>query len=279
TREYVLGDIVHTNPNYVKRTRFNYKDPSYAAFAESMENRSSMLYTGANDGMLHAFDAVTGEEEWDYIPGMIMPELWRLADREYTHRYFVDGIITVADICTNVNAATKECTSSTDWRTILIGGLGKGGCGYYALDVTDPNQPKSLWEVDSTKENFGDLGFTYGNPQVVKNKEGKWVVIFTSGYNNYPGGCSANSGDGNGHLYVVDAATGAFISKTSTTVNGQAVGSTTTPSGLAKVNAWINDPSDPVADRVYGGDLLGNVWRFDFDDNYAPSGKESRLLG
>src|SRR5690606_26784432 len=109
-------------------------------------------------------------------------------------------------------------------------------------------------------------------------KEGKWVVIFASGYNNYPGGCSANSGDGNGHLYVVDAATGAFISKTSTLVNGQAVGTTSTPSGLAKVNAWINDPADPVADRVYGGDLRGNVWRFDFDDNYAPAGKEARLL-
>src|SRR5690606_28145317 len=117
---YVLGDIVHTNPNYVKRTRFNYKDASYAAFAASMEDRSSILYTGANDGMLHAFDAVTGKEEWAYIPGMIMPELWRLADRDYTHRYFDDGIITVADICTHVNAATTECTTSSDWRTILI---------------------------------------------------------------------------------------------------------------------------------------------------------------
>ncbi len=278
SREYALGDIVHTNPNYVKRTRFNYSDPSYAGFAASMEDRGSMLYTGSNDGMLHAINAENGKEEWAYIPGMIMPDLWRLADRDYTHRYFVDGIITVADVCTNVHAATGNCVSSSDWKTILIGGLGKGGCGYYALDVTNPDQPKSLWEVDAEQQNFGDLGFTYGNPQVVKNKEGKWVVIFSSGYNNYPSGCSATKGDGNGHLYVVDAATGALISKISTTVGGQAVGSTSTPSGLAKVNAWVDNPTNPVADRVYGGDLLGNVWRFDFDDNYAPNGTEARLL-
>src|SRR5690606_21197361 len=122
--------------------------------------------------------------------------------------YFADGPLTVADICTNVNAGTKLCQSDEYWRTILIGGLNKGGCGNYALDVTNPNEPQPLWEVSADSPNMQNLGFSYGNPVVAKNKEGKWVVMFSSGYNNIPNGCTADKGDGNGHIYVLDAESG-----------------------------------------------------------------------
>lgn len=282
-RDHVLGDIVHSNPEYVKFARFNYADPRYQEFKAGMVNRKPQIYVGSNDGMLHAFDATTGEEKWAYVPGMVMPNMWRLADRNYQHRYFIDGPITVSDICTNVDPVSKQCASKESWKTILVSGMGKGGCGYFALDITNPDEPVGMWEISSSTPGMQNMGFSYGNPLITMNKEGKWVVIFSSGYNNIPGNtaCAGGNGDGNGHVYVVGATDGNLITSIPTLIaNGDGTsspaGTTATPSGLGKLNVWIKDPTVPVGDRVYGGDLLGNVWRVDFDNNYAHS-KSVRL--
>ena len=148
------------------------------------------------------------------------PNLFRLADNNYpnNHRYYVDGSPESADVYIN-----------GDWRTILVGGLNKGGRGYYALDITDPADPQVLWEFCSDAalcaKSDADLGYTYGNPVITKRpSDGKWVVIFTSGYNN------VSPGDGKGYFYVVDAADGTLLNKVGTNV-----GDTTTPSGLARI--------------------------------------------
>jgi type IV pilus assembly protein PilY1 len=143
-------------------------------------------------------------------------------------------------------------------------GLNAGGKGFYALDVTDPAHPKALWNF--TNANDADLGLSFGNPVITKRRDGTWVVAVTSGYNN-------TTGDGKGHLYLLNANTGALILKLSTNVGDKA-----TPSGLAKINAWIDSTTDNTAKRFYGGDLLGNVWRFDTDDRIAPAGNEALLL-
>jgi type IV pilus assembly protein PilY1 len=213
--------------------------------------------------MLHAIkvsddvsDTSGGTELWAYVPSMVMSSMYLLADTNYEsrHRFFVDGAPVVSDI-----------HDGTKWRTILVGGLGKGGRGYYALDVTDPTSPKALWEFTDS-----DLGYTYGNPVITKNKAGKWVVMFTSGYNN------VNPGTGRGYLYVVDALTGTLVDSASKIDTG--VGDTGTPSNLGKINVWVDDDKVGVAARAYGGDMLGNVWRFDFDNNLSPGGKEATLL-
>jgi type IV pilus assembly protein PilY1 len=146
------------------------------------------------------------------------------------------------------------------WKTILVGGLNAGGRGYYALDITDPTAPQLLWEFTTTAGNGStkddDLGYSYGNPVITAKADGTWVVLLTSGYNN------TSPGDGQGYLYVLNAGTGAIISKI-----GTGVGSTTTPSGLAKISAWNDAPSSNRATYVYGGDLLGNVWRFDINSS------------
>jgi len=199
-----------------------------------------------------------------------MPHLKRLADSPYTHRYYTDGSPTLGDVC--FGQGPGDCPSQTNWRTILVGGANAGGRGYYALDVTDPDNPKALWEVRggegttclSTAEanggSFGEdcnIGLTYGNPLIVKRKsDGKWVVLFTSGYNN------VSPGDGKGYLYVVDAQTGMILQRLGTNA-----GSTAAPSGLGRINAWVDDATnDNTAKAVYGGDLLGNLWRFQFDN-------------
>lgn len=256
-----MGDIVNGAPVYVKQSPMKFSDAGYSAFAATQ--RPGVLYVGANDGMLHAIkvvnadntvDSTSGTELWAYVPSMVMSNMYLLADAAYEskHHFFVDGAPVVGDI-----------HDGTRWRTILVGGLGKGGRGYYALDITNPEAPQLLWEFTN-----GDLGYSYGNPLITKNKHGTWVVMFSSGYNN------VSPGDGKGYLYVLDAVTGTGIDKIPTTA-----GDTGTPSNLGKINAWVDDDKLNVAARVYGGDMLGNVWRFDFDDNLAPSGKESVLLG
>jgi len=246
-REHLLGDIVGSEAVYVQAPPWNYADNGYAAFKtlhKTTTPRTAMIYIGANDGMLHAFTESTGEEAWAYIPLMLMPTLHKLADKNYptAHQYFVDGTPVMGDIC------TTDCTAAAVWKTILVGGLNNGGRGYYALDITDPATPKAMWEFTDS-----NLGYTFGNPIITKLKDGTWVVIISSGYNN------VSPGDGLGRLYVLNADTGALIRSIST-----GAGSTTTPSGLSRITAWANFPdSNNTAQRVYGGDLLGNLWRFD----------------
>ena len=120
-----------------------------------------------------------------------------------------------------------------------------------------------MWEFSDT-----NLGLTFGNPEITKLKDGTWVVLVASGYNN------VSPGDGVGRLYVLNAQTGAIIRTIST-----GVGSTTTPSGLAKIRAWVdNATSDNTTLRVYGGDLLGNVWRFDVNGDVGAAGFDAQLL-
>jgi type IV pilus assembly protein PilY1 len=251
-RIYVLGDLVGSRPMYVRDPRRAYGDPvnpSYFDFKVANTKRRAVVYIGGNDGMLHAFDANTGAESWAYVPRTMLPHLYKLADTAYatSHRYYLDGSPTVADV-----------VISNTWRTILIGGFNAGGRGFYALDITNPDSPRALWEIcnDSAlcSVTDADMGLSFGNPVVTKRaSDGRWVALLTSGYNNVGGG------DGRGYLYVVDVGTGAILDKVAT-----GAGSATNPSGLAKITAWARDPdTDNTTQYVYGGDLLGNVWRFD----------------
>ncbi|MGH8712187.1 MAG: pilus assembly protein, partial [Burkholderiales bacterium] len=142
-RVHILGDIVNAEAVYVRQPVFNYFDQGYTTYKSTQVSRPGTLYVAANDGMLHALDANTGSERWAYIPSMVMPNMWKLANVDYSsnHFYFVDGTPTTGDIC------TSNCsTSSATWATILVGGLNAGGRGYYAMDITDPLNPKALWE-------------------------------------------------------------------------------------------------------------------------------------
>jgi type IV pilus assembly protein PilY1 len=200
----------------------------------------------------------------------MLPDLYRLADKEYAtkHHYFVDGTPVVGDICPT--SPTTACTTGAAWKTILVGGFNKGGRGYYALDITNPAAPKALWEFTND-----DLGYTYGNPKIAKLKDGTWAVFITSGYNNVSGTPDASYlGDGVGRLYVLNAATGAIIRTIST-----GVGDTFTPSGLAHIAVRVtNATTDNTALAVYGGDLLGHLWRFDVNNDLGASGYDAQLL-
>lgn len=223
SRKSLLGDIIHSSPVFVDNQR-------------SGTARAQTVFVGANDGMLHAFDATNGQEIFAYVPNLLIgSNLTALSDPAYTHRYFADGPIIVSDY------------GLTPGKQILVASLGYGGKGLFALDVTNPKS----FSATNVKWEFGndaDLGLVIGEMLLAKLNNGKTAVIFGNGY---------NSTNEHAVLFVVDLDTGALIQKIDTGVGSA--------NGLSAVRGWDND-GNGTTDYVYAGDLQGNLWKFDLSD-------------
>jgi len=253
-RTFVLGDIVDTQPVFMKKPSFSYLDAGYASFKTgTASSRRPVVFVSAQDGMLHAINADTaavtmngapvasGEELWAFMPSDAMQSVKVLADVNYAHRFFVDGQITIGDV--NFGA------SDSDWHTILVAGQGSGGSSYFALDVTDPLSPKFLWEFSHS-----GLGKSISPAVISKLPGGEWAVLFTSGY---------NSADGEGLLFALNPSTGALKSGFPIS-NGSGTGAS--PSNLGKLAVWADEPQrNNTAQYVYAGDTNGDLWRFDLN--------------
>jgi len=251
----ILGDIVNSTAAYVADTNYGLNvlpeelgGDSYTGWRTTVgAERQPMVYVGANDGMLHAFDALEGIERWAYIPSTVFPYLHELTDPNYTHRYFVDGSPQTIDAYYAFGGGnTKE------WRSVLVGTLGGGGPGIFALDVTDPDDFDAnhvLWERTDYRDS--DFGVSLTEPSVVAMNDGEFRVIFSNGY---------NSGSNKAVLYIVDLASGNIVKTIETpasTNNG--------PNGLS-TPVVVDIDGNRTADIIYAGDLLGNLWKFDVRD-------------
>jgi type IV pilus assembly protein PilY1 len=257
-RSLFLGDIVDANLVAVAAPTMSYADgtnPGYSAFKTLYAARNTMVYAAANDGMLHGFDGTAGTETFAYVPSAVyqgptgtplVNGLQQLGNPNYVHHFYVDATPLATDI--DLNHTGGNTTGSPNWHTVLIGGLGKGGKSYYAIDVTNPAGMSSesavasdvMWEfTDST------MGYSFGLPTVVKTTQYGWVVVLTSGYDN---------SDGYGYLYLVNPTNGTLLQKIKTPIPS---------SGLAQATAFLPDATDYTADSVYVGDLNGQLWRFD----------------
>ncbi|OGB26408.1 MAG: hypothetical protein A3I66_00895 [Burkholderiales bacterium RIFCSPLOWO2_02_FULL_57_36] len=289
-RAHLMGDTVNAEPLVVREPDRNYIDAGYASYKSTKSNRARIIVQPANDGMVHAFNSLTGVEEWAYVPNLLISNSrdpnssstsllnTRTRKVNFNHYFLLDGTPVVGDI-DFANSGTVGVTT-TDWGTIVVGGLGKGGRGYYALDVTatiptgvtnsakESNAatkalwefPRSITDTDDRNAAFLNMGYSFGKPIIVKTETKGWVVLVSSGYNN--GTNSGESGgDGLGHLYVLNAKTGDLIKDIPTTgCNGTP---TTHPCGLSSINAYVETKDiNNTVEMVYGGDLYGNVWRF-----------------
>ncbi len=280
-RSGALGDISNAQSAIVgppSRPYSDITDPSYSTYVTANATRATQIVAAANDGMVHVFDAgpvtspVTaggGNEIYAFMPKALFRGTAGAAATEdttaiqaltyqdggvpiYKHHMYVDSSPRVGDV--------DFGNGTGNWHTIVVGGLGKGGNSYYALDASSASAAdetlaasKVLWEWTDPS---GDLKYTYGRPVITKTRAYGWVVIVTSGYNNV---------SGVGKLYFLKASDGTLLKTMST-----GVGTAGNPSGLAQIHAFVKDFRNQIAEQVYGGDLLGNMWRFNvFDPNPA----------
>jgi len=233
---WFLGDIVHSTPVVVGAPASYQVTPEYQAFYEHNINRRKMVYVGANDGMLHAFDAQGGQELWAFVPEFALPKFAAMADSGYCHTYTCDQTSTVKDVLLN-----------GIWRTVLVSNGREGGANVFALDITDPEAPRFLWE--STAPN--DISFLA--EVEIAQVGGRPVVLVGSGLDVV---------GGEAYLYVFDLEDGNLI--------GERLLSRQNARNKASRPAIVDRTLDGEVDLVYISDMAGDVWRFATNDSYDP---------
>lgn len=276
TRTTVLGDIVNSAPvvtspvdDYGYRSlrgtsADSYDTYNYAGYLETKKSRAPMVYAGANDGMLHAFNGNTGVEEFAYIPATARGHMGNLLfpykaedrnDQVFQHRYYVDGPVTVSD-----------AHYGGSWKTVLIGTAGAGGRSVFGFNVSNATNFAAgnvLWELSDQVANTtirDNIGHVLGKPLVVPVKVGNtvsWKAIFGNGY---------GSINGRAALFVVDVATGA-ATVIQASENDAALPASNGLGNIVILDRYAGSTdtkgTDGYADTVYGADQNGAVWKFD----------------
>ncbi len=285
----VLGDIVNSSPLRVSGAMYRGTaadelegtTSEYAKFIESQMKNAEMIYVGANDGMLHAFRADTGAEEFAFIPTALRGTLNVLTAPKYgqkdgtPHRYYVDGTPVASDVF-----------FGGAWHKVLVGSLGAGGRAIFALDITDPTKPKLLWEFGTPENSNQDtpqnsnMGNSLAQPTIARlnnppgeNAKGKWVALVPNGYQ------GGNSSTGNASLFVIDIANGELIKELvldGGMTTAEKAAALPLGNGLSRATG-IDNNRDGMVDLAYAGDLAGNMWRFDLRSSDANAWTAQKL--
>ncbi|MDQ3189047.1 MAG: PilC/PilY family type IV pilus protein [Pseudomonadota bacterium] len=280
----ILGDIVASTPLYSKGADHGYlRKPAGSVVLPLASPQGSTLYPayvtakrttrtpvaifGANDGMLHVLDArvgqaTSGREVFAFVPRSLYFTLSDLTSPAYAHRFYVDGPVIESDVFTPPTHPTPNV-----WKTIAIGTTGAGAAGVFAIDVTSPQSGFSaanvLWDIVPSEHVSAAVVSDLGNvlqPGFVAsvkdnsapNGAGRFVYMVGNGY---------DSVSQQATLFVFDVFTGSLIKAIQT-----GVGSGANPNGLGGITPVFDASRNVVA--VYGGDKLGNMWKFDFSSPY-----------
>ena len=282
TRSSLLGDIVNSGVAYSGVPTTSIADSGYAAFYAANAARTKAVFVGANDGMLHAFNALTGDELFAYIPSWLGSKLSALTVPSYVtnHQSYVDGTPTVSEALVDPGGTGGTPT----WKTVLVAGTGAGGQGVFALDVTNPSAFSAsnvMWEF--THADDPDMGNVTGRPQILKLRTSaygaatttyKWFAVVGGGVNSYVG--SSGYGTGYPALFLLDLGKpvgtawtlGTNYFKISLPVNGDlaflASGTLTATNATGLINFKADLGSAREVTHMFMGDLHGQLWKLDF---------------
>jgi type IV pilus assembly protein PilY1 len=263
-RTHVLGDIIFSNPAYVAAPSANNLSSSYLTFAGAHASRPPVIYVGADDGMLHAFDAATGNERFAYIPRGVYANTINLVSPFYNarHQFFVDGSPQVADV---------QFSDST-WHSVLFGNEGAGGKSIFAIDVTDPstiNTETALANNVMWDFTHFDMGLGFANP-VLANTNAGTLLFVGNGY---------DSTNEKPFLYALNPQTGATVIKVDLCAQVPTACNLGVANGLSSpIVVNTSGQSTASANMVYAGDLQGNLWRIDISNATPTSWTASVLL-
>jgi type IV pilus assembly protein PilY1 len=242
-RKYLMGDVVNSNVAISGNSNYGFKSlpgvegTTYQAWLNAKRDNANYrtVFVGSNDGMLHAFNASTGEERFAFVPNSVYTKLNGLVESGKPHQYLVDGKIAISD-----------AYRSGAWTTVVVGTTGAGGRSVFALDVGTPygELANVLWEFRDP-----DLGYPLGKPIIARTAgvNGKWVVFVSNGY---------YSSAGRAKLFVLDLYTGAVLGSYAF----DATSGHPSANGLGGVGAHIDEG---IVKAVYAGDLKGNLWGLD----------------
>ncbi|WP_148861742.1 pilus assembly protein [Marinobacter fonticola] len=275
TRTTVLGDIVHSTPLYVGKPNlmwpdsgpFGTEDNRYSKFKNiTTAGRTPVMYAGANDGMLHGFNAQAstsdggGQEVLAYVPRSVYSAvsgegLSYLTRPDYQHKFYVDLTPQAVDVFIKGSPL-----GAADWRTVLVGGLRNGGVGLFALDVTDPSTFSEdnaddivLWEFN--EDDDARLNYVTSEPTVVMMPNNRWAMVVGNGWAN-----GSTASDNKTGVFVIYMDGG--IDGTWTEGSDYRFIELAETGGLSAVQP-IDTNGDSIVDRLYGGDREGNMWVVD----------------
>ncbi len=267
SRDMVLGDIVNSGLVYMGAPTGGVTGSAYSTFFNTNKNRKKVIFANANDGMLHAFYDTNGREAFAYAPGFVSSKLNILPDEDYSH-------ISIND----ATPAIGEAYVNDAWRSVLVSGVGAGGQGVFALDVTDPEtftKDNVLWEF--TDRDNSAMGNVIGTPQIVKLRTTastatthtyKWYAIVASGVNNHAADGYAHA-TGNPSIFILDLSNRPLTNGTAWTEGTNywrielPQTSTAIAKGLVGFSTVKNFETGAV-NYLYAGDMQGNVWKLDF---------------
>lgn len=225
-----LGDIVHATPVVVGPPANFIATESYQNFYDANLHRQKMVYVGANDGMLHAFNADSGQEEWAFVPEFALPDFAVMADSGYCHTYTCDQTATVKDVMIN-----------GVWRTALAAGGREGGSSLFALDITEPADPVVMWQSDLPN------GKTFNSEVEIVGIAGNAVALVGSGL---------DIDTGQAWIYGYDMETGDLLGSLLLSESSKVRNKASKP-------AIVDLDLDGNVDLIYAADLLGSVWRLE----------------
>lgn len=295
TRTSILGDLINASPIFVGKPALARQRPGRAPYptgddaysvweATSVKDRTEVIYAAANDGMLHAIKATDGSELMAYVPSGTFSTsnthgLHYLADPAYNHRFYVDLTPSISDVWMKHRGVGGTVTSDPAWRTVLLGGQRQGGRTLYLLDVTDPTKYSDVGttgnEVVLWEFTHPDLGYSFSKPTIAMMNNGKFAAVFGNGYKS---GEDGGTGDCRAKLFIVyleggldgswDAGDYKIIDTTKGATGGDDCNGLSSPT-LFDFN------KDGTVDKVYAGDLKGNMWSFDLCNYDTPTGSEA----
>ncbi len=273
---FFVGDPLHSEPVAIQYDVINPGAPNARPVFK--------VFYATNEGYLHAVDGQDGTEHFAFVPEAVMKNFPTLFDNAVgSHPYGLDGSITpwVRDV-----DGDGVIEPGDDDHVYLYFGMRRGGNFLYALDVTDIDEPKLLWQLDGGSEPFGDFGQTWSKPtkaRVAVNEGGtpvvKDVIIVGAGYDTANDDKTTRSPDNRGNaIYMVDAESPGINEVTPDLVwsasNTGTQHSQLFPEMLYSFPSQIvagDTTGDTLANVLFAADLGGQVWRFDVNNGAAPS--------